>query len=328
LVNAEPLTELLRVPALRSIVFDDFSFAYALCHAVANALEEGSLVTDITIDSDCTFPDGGAAIIANALKTNASVTDVNFRSDFNDHFFNILAAVLLCNSTLRNLTVHARTARGRWFSSIFLSLGLNTTLKSLHVSICDKFGDNLCAAITSGLAKNSTLEELSLHNFVPSGDCGTVSARNALSFLRTNSTLKSLTVSFMQTQQESYVFAFRLEAVKMIEDKLFLESLFIHNSGSGIKVEEFLALFSALQLNTTLKTLGLNFMENIDLTDDKVNQLVAILRKNYGLECLVPDIRCADDRTVKAILRLNKAGCRYLIKDGSSISKGVEVLSD
>jgi hypothetical protein len=39
------------------------------------------------------------------------------------------------------------------------------------------------------------------------------------------------------------------------------------------------------------------------------------------------DFSCADDGTVKAILRLNRAGRRYLIEDGSSISKGVEVLS-
>jgi hypothetical protein len=49
--------------------------------------------------------------------------------------------------------------------------------------------------------------------------------------------------------------------------------------------------------------------------------------KNYGLKNLVPDIACADERTVKAILRLNGAGRRYLIEDGSSISKGVEVMS-
>jgi hypothetical protein len=41
----------------------------------------------------------------------------------------------------------------------------------------------------------------------------------------------------------------------------------------------------------------------------------------------VSDIPCADDGTVKAILRLNGAGRRYLIKGGSSISKGVDVLS-
>ena len=58
-----------------------------------------------------------------------------------------------------------------------------------------------------------------------------------------------------------------------------------------------------------------------------MNQLVALLRKNFGLACLVPHIPCADDGTVKAILRLNRAGRRYLIKDGSSISKGVDVLS-
>jgi hypothetical protein len=42
----------------------------------------------------------------------------------------------------------------------------------------------------------------------------------------------------------------------------------------------------------------------------------------------VPDIAasCADDR-VKAILRLNSAGRRYLIEDGSDVPKGVEVLS-
>jgi hypothetical protein len=48
---------------------------------------------------------------------------------------------------------------------------------------------------------------------------------------------------------------------------------------------------------------------------------------SYGLERLVPDIPCVDDGTVKTILRLNAAGRRYLIKDGSSISKGVDVLS-
>jgi hypothetical protein len=63
------------------------------------------------------------------------------------------------------------------------------------------------------------------------------------------------------------------------------------------------------------------------LTNAEVDQLVPILMKKYGLEELVPDIECEDDGTVKAILRLNRAGRRYLIKDGSSISKGVEVLS-
>jgi hypothetical protein len=111
----------------------------------------------------------------------------------------------------------------------------------------------------------------------------------------------------------------------MMEENPFIESLTIF---SKIKFEDFLELLSALQLNTTLKTLGYQYSDDhLYFTDDHVSQLVPILMKNYGLEYFVPDIRCSNDKTVNAILRLNGAGRRYLIKDGSSISKGVEVLS-
>jgi hypothetical protein len=327
LLNPELLTELLRAPALRLVEFVGFHFTNALCHATANALEGRSSVSDISFDYICSFPDGGSAIIANALKKNVSVTDADFLGDVDEAFLNSLAGVLLCNSTLQNLMVGTETRdNGSCFSSIFLSLGMNTTLKSLSVSICDTFGDTLCAAIRSGLAKNSTLEELSLNDMVPSDDDGAVSARNALSFLRTNSTLKSLKVQFVETQMKSYVSAFRLEALKILEENPFLESLSIQSS--SIKVEELFALISALQLNTTLKTLVLQAdLDDIDLTDDEAKPLVSILMKNYGLEHLVLGIPCFEIRTVKAILRLNGAGRRYLIEDGSSISKGVEVLS-
>jgi hypothetical protein len=326
--NLEPFKELLRAPALRFVKFDSFYFTNELCHATANALEEGSSITDIIFYYGCSFPDEGKAIIASALKTNSTVTDVQFLGDCNEPFCNALAAALLCNSALQNLTVCLlEGAGGRWLCPIFLSLGMNTTLKSLSVSIFDKLGDELCAAIRNGLAKNSTLEELSLYHVLPSDDNGAVSARNALSFLRTNSTLKSLTISFMRAQRESYVSAFRLEAVKMMENT-FLEGLtIIDKYGSGIKIDGLLALISALQLNTTLKTLGFPASGFKIFTEDDVNKLVSILSKNYGLERLVPDIPFADDGTVKAILRLNGAGRRYLIKDGSSISKGVDVLS-
>jgi hypothetical protein len=340
LVILKPLTELLRAPALRFVEFDSFYFTNAICHATANALEEGSSISDITFDHLCSFPDGGSAIIANALKRNVSVTTVEFRCRCDELFCNTLAAVLLCNSALQNLTVHvAPRANGRYLPSIFLALGMNTSLKSFTANIFDKFGDELCAAITSGLAKNTTLEELTLSCMIPSNDDGAVSARNALSFLCTNSTLKSLTVAFvaMSAREEScYVSAFRLEAVKMMQDNHFLESLSIA-TGSTMKVEGLLALVSALQRDTTLKTLSLeNFYpypfyitaRELNLTGDEVDQLVSILMKNYGLERLIaPFIRFADDRRVKAILRLNGAGRRYLIKDGSSISKGLDVLS-
>jgi hypothetical protein len=103
-------------------------------------------------------------------------------------------------------------------------------------------------------------------------------------------------------------------------------------AGSKVNFEELSALVSALQRNTTLKSLGLQtgFRRSywiVHLTDNEAKQLVPILMKNYGLEHFVPDLSCADDRTIKAIFRLNSAGRRYLIEDGSSISKGVDVLS-
>jgi hypothetical protein len=190
-------------------------------------------------------------------------------------------------------------------------------------------GDELCAAIKSGLAKNSTLEELSLYEVLPSDDDGTVSARNALSFLHTNSTLKSLTVTFARPHKESYVSAFRLEAMNLLKNT-FLKSLTITDyCSTAIKVEDCLALISALKLNTTLKALDFrsHYFNDMYITVDEASKLASILMKNYGLERLVLDIPCADDRTVKAILRLNAAGRQYLIKEGSSISKGVNVLS-
>jgi hypothetical protein len=332
LLNVEPFKELLRTPTLRVVTFDGFYFTNELCHAIANALEDGSSIVDLNFDTNrCTFPDGGKAIVANALKTNVTATAVQFLGDSDESFCNAMGAVLLSNSTLQSLTLQLpeENANGRWLSSIFLSLRTNTTLHKLSVSICDVFGDELFEAITKGLAKNSTLEELSLRDMFQSDFDGITSARYALFFLQINSTLKSLTVSFTQTQMESYLSAFRLEAMKMMENT-FLESLTIaDHGGSCIKVEEMLVLLSALKLNTTLKTLGFQSwcFEDTYFSVDEVNQLVSVLMKNYGLEHLVPDIPCADDRTVKAILRLNKAGRRYLIKDGSSVSKGVNVLS-
>jgi hypothetical protein len=328
LVNVEPFRELLRAPALRFVTFSGFHFTNALCHATATALEEGSSINDIQFGIECTFPDGGRAIVANALKRNTSVTNVEFLDVCDEPLCNTLAVVLLHNSTLQNLTLTLSVGGGGiLFSSILLSLGMNTTLKSLDAYISDRFGDELCAAITSGLTKNTTLENLTLTGMLPRDDDGAASARNALSFLRTNTTLKSLTVFFVVPDRNgSYTSAFRLEAVKMMEDNPCLESLSI-TSNNKIKLDELLEVLSALQLNTTLKTLGFEYYNrSIYFSDDEVNQLVSILRNNYGLERL-SEISCADDRTVKATLKLNGAGRRYLIEDGSSILKGVDVLS-
>jgi hypothetical protein len=41
------LTELLRVPSLRSVYFGEFFFTPALCQAIANALMKGSAITNL-----------------------------------------------------------------------------------------------------------------------------------------------------------------------------------------------------------------------------------------------------------------------------------------
>jgi hypothetical protein len=47
IANHESLTELLRVPSLRSVWFDYLSFTPALCQATANALMKGTAVTKL-----------------------------------------------------------------------------------------------------------------------------------------------------------------------------------------------------------------------------------------------------------------------------------------
>jgi hypothetical protein len=65
----------------------------------------------------------------------------------------------------------------------------------------------------------------------------------------------------------------------------------------------------------------------IQLTDDENKNAAKFLKKNYALESL-PGIDLENRAgNVGAILRLNAAGRRYLVQDGSSISKGVKVLS-
>ena len=56
-----------------------------------------------------------------------------------------------------------------------------------------------------------------------------------------------------------------------------------------------------------------------------MNELVSALKNNYGLVEILGIYHGAGD--INSILQLNQAGRRYLVQDGSSISKGVGVLS-
>jgi hypothetical protein len=65
------------------------------------------------------------------------------------------------------------------------------------------------------------------------------------------------------------------------------------------------------------------------MTADEVKHLTSVVKKNYGLESL-HELDSWDNRMedLRSILRLNKAGRRYLLDGhGSVVSKGVGVLS-
>jgi hypothetical protein len=109
----------------------------------------------------------------------------------------------------------------------------------------------------------------------------------------------------------------------MLEENTSLESLCVDETRHTIKAEDYIALATALHRNTTLKGLNSVFQNaTLQLTADEDKRMAALLMKNYTLVTISGIGRVG---VFGAILRLNKAGRRYLIEDGS-ISKGIKVL--
>jgi hypothetical protein len=183
--------------------------------------------------------------------------------------------------------------------------------------------ESLCTAMRNGL------------KHIPLCDDDADLWRRAFSFLRINKTLKSLVVKlypkYHQNLAGSCVSAFLIDIATMLQKNASLVSISIQ-SMTKIEAQDYLAFITALQGNSTLKIVSLKYERlgstvKLHLTDDEDKEIAALLNKNYAVESL-PDIDPENEAgDVSAILRLNGAGCRYLIEDGSSISKGVEVLS-
>jgi hypothetical protein len=226
---------------------------------------------------------------ANALMEGTVVTKLDFRfCSFPD---GEECAVMLANSLSRNTSV----------SKIYVESPLNQTI---------------CSTLASALPSNSSLRDISFSGLWCPGLSSVVSA------LGKNTGLKTLEVSIPSRKSLS---AFRMEVVAMLQEKASLESVTINSANSvEVKAEDYLVLYAALQHNSTLKTLDLDLRSRLELTAVEDKQVAALLKKNYALQCVSACARVGD---VRAILRLNKARRRYLIEDGSSISKGVRVLS-
>ena len=320
LANPETLTELLRVPTLLYVRFCHFYFTRALCQATANALTEGTEIADLDF-VDCKFSDEECALMmANGLSRNSSLASIQVdESPFDEALKCTTAAALASNSTLRLLVYEASHTD---MSPIFLALGKNTGLGHLIIKGCESMDESLCTAMEYGLGMNETLRELDLHRIRLRDDNFALWCR-ALSFVRTKA-LRVLRIFMEQGVAESCASAFRMRIAAMLQENASLEIISIVTPGA-IKVEEYVALLPTLQNNATLKSL--RFRDNDQgpqLTDNEDKQIALLLKKNYGLEVLPGMPRSGD---VGTILQLNAAGRRYLIQDGSSIPKGIEVLS-
>jgi hypothetical protein len=113
-----------------------------------------------------------------------------------------------------------------------------------------------------------------------------------------------------------------MELQAILRDNETLETL--SWVSDDVRFEDYLVFVAAIQPNTTMKRLRLH-NKDFCLDDDETKDLIPVLKKNYGLEEIVELRHGSGD--VNSIFELNRAGRRYLVQDGSSISKGVHVLS-
>jgi hypothetical protein len=319
----ESMVKLLQSSSLREVEFENIVFTNTLSKAVAKALKERSGITDISFLS-CSFPEGRGATIASALATNTTLEHLKFEEGTDELFYQVLAGALLSNSTLQNLSVYSPDSCS-WLSPLFLALQANHGLKELTIYTIDLTGQKLSAAMRLGLLRNSTLESLNFLN-IKSGDDYSCLWREALSFLRTNTALKSLHMSFADSMSESYAAAIRMELPAALHENESLEILSISSKDAGL--EEYLVFVAAIQPNNTLKRIELHpsYLHPLyDMDEGKTKALFLVLKKNYGLERIPGLHHGAGD--INSIFELNRAGRRYLVQDGSSISKGVDVLS-
>jgi hypothetical protein len=133
LVHPESLTELLRLPSLRSVCFDRFNFTPALCQATANALMEGTAITDLAFIL-CSFSgEESATMMATGLSRNTSLSDIKVNSSRDQVLFGVLATALPSNSALQSLELWEDGNDDPEWSPVLLALGRNARLK--HVSV-------------------------------------------------------------------------------------------------------------------------------------------------------------------------------------------------
>jgi hypothetical protein len=318
----ECMIKLLQSPALRKVEFVSVVFTNTLSQAVAKALKDRSEITDLHF-LVCSFPHGGSAVIASVLKTNTTLKRLDFHEGTDEVFYEVLAVALRSNSTLQYLACSAPDGSGScsWLSPLFQALQVNDGLKKLSIHGIELIDEKLSTAMRLGLGNNSMLESLCLWEITSHNNDASL-WREAFSFLRTNTAIKTLSMHFESNVKESRVATIRKEVLAMLYENQSLETLALISKDA--KLEDYPVFVAALQPNTTLKRFRLR-TATFCVKGDESKDLISVLKKNYGLEEILELHHDSGD--IRSIFDLNRAGRRYLVQDGTSISKGVAVLS-
>jgi hypothetical protein len=329
---------LLQSRSLRSLTLDSCCITREIVQCLTSALNgSGSTLTCLRL-IQCDYLDEGPGSkdIANALQTNTSLTHFQYVANSNttqDAFIVEMQQVLRFNTTLKDLDLCFLADDDCDASPrIIAALGDNMMLKKCRFFMDDFEDRDLYEAMRISLERNSTLECLTLECLIMQWDDeidmhngGFARLRETVSFLRINASLKSLRLVCNKTAAHD-VGPLCIETVSTLAVNTSLENLEIDGKNdSKISSLDYLAALEALGPNTALKTLRLH--PNLDSFDsDQVKELLSLIRKNYGLESLddgLPD----PTGELGYILRLNKAGRRYILRDPSSISGSIGVFA-
>jgi hypothetical protein len=329
----DPDFSLLESPSLRSIEFSQFHITSGVSQALFAAFKRGSSVTNLVFTQCYIEHEDGAEEIDTlrtlvlALQMNSSVNTLSIVGNdfFNGLFCDGITTALVVNTTLIKLRLRVPSEEGgRWLQPLFGVMRINTSLKSLDVNDFHLTDELVCGALRDALATNSALESLTLHCPQSLDETSLLSWRKTLPFLRSNATLKSLTISLNGDLLNSQVAPFCSDTVAMLQGNTTLECLVIRRGGIG--PDAYFAALESLQSSSVLKTLRLSAVLTL-MGEKEMNQVVSLVKKNYSLVNL--DVGLLElDKTgeLGTLLRLNQAGRCYLIKDAASIAKGVEVL--
>jgi hypothetical protein len=326
----EALKTLMLSPSLRRVYFRGFTFTGPLCRALGEALQEGSHIACLSL-VHCAFLAGVSGPVATALQQNSTLTSFELQGEFPKEFYDAFAVVLLINTTLTNLELNIPDDdyHAALLAPVFLALGMNKALKKLKIWHNSSSAVPIYLAIRDGLEKNSTLEMLNVRIF--NTEQFAISLLPILlPFLRVSTTLKSLEIEvgrYHSTRRDSHVTTSCLAIATALRENSSLETLDISDF-HDISPDTYIATLESIQMHTTLSKLHLSPQVK-SFSNDEMKRVVSLVKKNYVLTKLSEDVtKHGEARELGYILRLNKAGRRYLIDDVGSIAKGVEVLVD